>query len=250
MVKIGVLGTGCIGSDLIRKFSKAGHDVRMANSRGPESLAELAKETGAKAVTVDDVVKDVDLVVVTIPLKAIMQLPKGLFEKARPETFILDTCNYYPARDGAIQEIDAGEVESVWVSRQLGKPVVKAFNSIFYKALEEGALPKGSPGRLALPIAGDEDAAKALVAKLIDEIGFDPYDVGPLAESWRQQPGSPCYCTNLDITLLPVAIKQTSRELLPGRRDESLKKTIGRLSDPWRELGKIMRQECDAPTSA
>jgi predicted dinucleotide-binding enzyme len=223
-VKIGVLGTGHIGATLVRQFRGLGHDVHMANAHGPESLQGLALETGARPALVTDVVKGVDLVVVTIPLKAVVELPKGLFKDVPRQTIVVDTCNYYPMRDGTIAEIEAGMPESVWVSRQLGRPVLKAFNSITAKSLAEGGLPKGSPGRIALPIAGDDSNAKKVLAKLMDDIGFDPFDAGALEQSWRQQPGAPAYCTNLDLQRLPDALKQTERETLPKRRDENMRK--------------------------
>ena len=130
-MKIGIIGAGQIGGTLTRRLTKLRHTVFVANSRGPETLAELAKETGAKAVPVKDAVRGVDLVVVTIPEKNIPQLPPGLFDGVPADVVVVDTGNYYPQqRDGRIAAIEAGMTESGWVAQQLGRPVVKAFRSV------------------------------------------------------------------------------------------------------------------------
>lgn len=198
-MKIGIIGAGNIGGNLTRRFRALGNDVAVANSRGPDTLGALAKETGASAVTVAEAARDKDVVIVTIPLKSVPALPKDLFASARPTTVVIDTGNYYPQqRDGRIDAIEQGSPESAWVARQLGRPVVKAFNNIYAKHILEGGNPKGTKGRVALPIAGDDAAAKEVVARLLDTMGFDAVDAGPLAESWRQQPGTPVYGTDMD----------------------------------------------------
>jgi predicted dinucleotide-binding enzyme len=132
MMKIGIIGAGHIGGALTRRFTALGHEVSVANSRGPESLADLANETGASPVAVTDAVRDKDVVVVTIPEKNVPNLPAGLFEGTSSNTVIIDTGNYYPRqRDGRIAAIEAGATESRWVADQLGRPVVKAFNNIY-----------------------------------------------------------------------------------------------------------------------
>ncbi len=154
---IGIIGTGKIGGTLTRRLCKLGHDVKIANAHGPESLANLANETGAKPVTVEDAVRDRDLIIVTIPEKSIRDLPRGLFASVPKETVVIDTGNYYPKqRDGKIDEIESGVPESQWVERQLGHSVVKAFNNIYAQHLADYGRPKGSPDRIALPIAGDD----------------------------------------------------------------------------------------------
>ena len=198
-MRIGIIGTGQIGGTLARRLRALGHEVRVANSRGPESLAALAQETGAKPVTVQEAARDADLVVVTIPLKNVPNLPAGLFAHASANLVVVDTCNYYPRqRDGRIAEIEAGMTESQWVAKQVGHTVVKAFNNIYARHLLEKGQPPGTPGRIALPVAADDAAAKRTVMKLIDDLGFDPVDAGSLAESWRQQPGSPVYAKDYD----------------------------------------------------
>ena len=197
-MKIGIIGAGHIGGTLTRRFRALGHDVSVANSRGPETLASLASETGARPVTVQEAVRGKDLIVVTIPQKAVPELPRDLFADVPASTVVVDTGNYYPQRDGRIDAIESGTTESRWVARQLGRPVVKAFNNILAKHLLENGKPKGAPGRIALPVAGDDPNAKDVVMELIDAMGFDPIDAGGLDDSWRQQPGTPVYATDKD----------------------------------------------------
>jgi predicted dinucleotide-binding enzyme len=197
-MKIGIIGAGHIGGTLTRRFAALGHDVSVANSRGPETLADLAAESGAHAVSVQEAARGKDVVVVTIPEKNIPTLPKHLFEGAGDDTVVVDTGNYYPQRDGRIDAIEKGTTESRWVSQQLGHPVVKAFNNIYAQHLMDHGRPAGEAGRIALPVAGDDPAAKAVVMRLVEELGFDAVDAGSLDESWRQQPGTPVYATDLD----------------------------------------------------
>ncbi len=218
-MKIGIIGAGQIGSTLTRRFRALGHDVFVANSRGPASLAELAKETGAKAVSAREAARAGDVVVVTIPEGKIRDLPKDLFSGVREDVVVIDTGNYYPReRDGRIEEIEAGMTESRWVERQLGRPVVKAFNNIYAKHLLERGRPAGSPGRIALPVAGDNQRAKATVLRLVEELGFDGVDAGGLDDSWRQQPGTPVYATDLDAEGVRRALAAASRERTPQWR--------------------------------
>lgn len=211
-MKIGIIGAGNIGGTLVRRFRALGHDVSVANSRGPETLAELAGETGAKAVTVEQAARGQDVVVVTIPEKHIPELPPDLFAGAPASLVVVDTGNYYPQRDGRLDEIESGMPESVWVSRTIGRSVVKAFNNIYAKHLMENGKARGAAGRIALPVAGDDAAAKAMVMGLVDELGFDAVDAGPLAESWRQQPGSPVYAKDYYAEGVSRALGEASPE--------------------------------------
>jgi predicted dinucleotide-binding enzyme len=196
---IGIIGAGQIGGSLTRLLTPLGHTVRVSNSRDPETLAELAAETGATAVWAKDAPVDADLVIVSIPQKNVVDLAPGIVATAKPGAPVIETNNYYPReRDGRIEAIEAGMPESVWVSEQLGVPVFKVFNGIYWKTLLGGALPPGSAGRIALPVAGDDPAGKQIVLDLVDALGFDPVDAGTLAESWRQQPGTPVYGADLD----------------------------------------------------
>jgi predicted dinucleotide-binding enzyme len=215
-MKIGIIGAGHIGGTLTRRFAELGHDVVVANSRGPETLQDLARTTGATAVDVTAAAQDRDLVVVTIPLKNVPDLPTGVLDGAAPNVAVVDTCNYYPGRDGRIAEIEGGETESEWVARQLGHTVVKAFNNIYAQHLAEHGREAEDPDRFALPVSGDDLTAKSTVVQLIEDLGFDAVDVGPLSESWRQQPGTPCYGTDLKRDDLERAIRETK----PGRPAE------------------------------
>jgi predicted dinucleotide-binding enzyme len=218
-MKIAIIGAGNIGGTLTRLLTRRGHEVRVANSRGPETLADLARETGAVPATVTEAVRGADIVVVTIPEKNIPQLPAGFLNEAPADAVIIDTGNYYPKnRDGYIADIEAGLPESRWVERHLGRPVIKAFNSIWYKNLLEKGRPSGSPDRLALPVAGDDPDQKAVVMRLIDELGFDAVDAGGLDESWRQQPGSPCYVKELNADELRQALAEAKPERPPEFR--------------------------------
>ena len=165
------------------------------------------------AVSVPDAVRGVDLVVVTI-LRKIFQTAAGLFADGRP-VVVVDTGNYYPRqRDGRIEAIEAGRTESKWVAQQLGRPVIKAFNNIYAKHLLELGRPKGTPGRIALRVLGDDDAAKAIVLKLIDELGFDAVDAGGLDEFWRQQPGTLVYTDDFDAEGVRRALSQATKIVL------------------------------------
>ncbi|MGE5645974.1 MAG: NADPH-dependent F420 reductase [Acidobacteriota bacterium] len=218
-MKIGIIGAGQIGGTLTRRLTALGHEVFVANSRGPASLAELSKETGAHAVSAAEAARAGEVVVVTIPMKNVRELPKDLFAGVPANVVVIDTANYYPRqRDGRIEEIENGMPESRWVERQLGRPVVKAFNNIYARHLMERGKPKGSAGRIALPVAGDDARAKQVVLKLIDELGFDGVDAGGLDESWRQQPGTPVYTTDLDADGVRRALAAAKRERTPEWR--------------------------------
>ena len=216
-MKIGVIGSGHIGGTLARRFAALGHQVSVANSRGPETLADLVREAGAKAVTVRDAARAGEIVVVTIPEGQIPNLPKDLFAGVPNDVVVVDTGNYYPRqRDGRIADIEDGMTESRWVANQLGRPVVKAFNNIYARHLLERGRPQGTPGRIALPVAGDDQRAKAIVMTLVDQLGFDPVDGGGLDESWRQQPGTPVYATDYDA----AGVRRALSEADPERRRE------------------------------
>ncbi|BBX67503.1 hypothetical protein MPSYJ_09640 [Mycolicibacterium psychrotolerans] len=193
-MQIGIIGAGHIGGTLTRRLRELGHDVKVSNSRAPETLAELADETGATAVWAKEAAADTDLVIVSIPQKNVPDLADGIVDARKPGAPVIETNNYYPQqRDGEIAPIEDGQVESAWVAEQIGAPVYKVFNGIFWKHLLERGKPNGAPERIALPIAGDDGPGRALVHDLVDQLGFDPVDAGPISESWRQQPGTPVY---------------------------------------------------------
>lgn len=212
-MRIGIIGAGHIGGTLTRRLTKLGHQVSVANSRGPETLADLARETGAKAVTVKEAARAGELVIVTIPERRIPDLPRDLFAGVSDDVVVVDTGNYYPQqRDGRIEPIESGTTESRWVSQVLGRPVIKAFNNIYADHLLRRGQPKGAAGRIALPVAGDDAAHKSIVMRLIDQLGFDPVDAGALDDSWRQQPGTPVYGKDFDAAALKRGLAAASRE--------------------------------------
>lgn len=217
-MRIGIIGAGNIGGNLARRFTQLGHEVYVANSRGPETLTDLARETGAKAVTPTEAARQGEVVIVTIPEKNIPKLPRDLFADTSPNAVIVDTGNYYPQRDGRLADIESGTTESRWVSQQLGRPVVKAFNNIYAKHLLDRGRPRGAPDRIALPVAGDDKRAKEVVIKLLDEIGFDGVDAGGLDDSWKQQPGTPVYAADFNAEGVRRALSQASPERPAGFR--------------------------------
>jgi len=218
-MNIGIIGAGHIGGTLTRRLSALGHNVFVANSRGPESLAALGRETGARPVSVEEAARNGEIVIVTIPQKNIPELPRDLFAGVPDDVIVIDTGNYYPQqRDGRIEDIEAGTTESRWVSQQLGRPVVKTFNNIYADHLLRLGRPAGDPQRIALPVAGDDPKAKQKVIALLDELGFDGVDAGTIDESWRQQPGTPVYATDHDTNGVKQALSEASKERTPEWR--------------------------------
>ncbi|WP_405148541.1 NAD(P)-binding domain-containing protein [Sphaerisporangium sp. NBC_01403] len=215
-MKIGIIGAGHIGGNLTRRLTALGHEVAVANSRGPETLTELAEETGATPVHVEQATRGVEVVVVAIPVKSVPKLPAGLFDGVPDSVAVIDTGNYYPQRDGLIAPIEEGVTESRWTEQHLGHPVIKAFNGTYAQHILDLPRPKGTPGRVALPVAGDDEAAKRVVRDLIDELGFDTVDAGGLDESWRQQPGSPVYGQSVEAD----AIRDLLAKATPERPDD------------------------------
>src|SRR5438067_1824384 len=185
-MRIGIIGAGHIGATLARHFVAAGHDVAISNSRGPETLRDLEAELGerAQAATAEDAARFGEIVVVAVPVKAFDDLPAD----ALSGKIVIDTCNYYPQRDGQIAELDADETTSseLLTHKLPGAAVVKAFNSIVWSSLREKAHLGPVDERLGIPIAGDDLDAKQAVDELLEEIGFDGVDAGPLGEGGRK----------------------------------------------------------------
>ena len=241
-MKIGIIGAGEIGGTLIRQYSRVGHKVKMANASGAEKLKNLSLETGASAVTLADVVADVDVIIISIPMIGILKFPQHLFKNTSANTTIIDTCNHYPIRDGIIKDIENGMPESVWVSNQIQRPVIKAYNSILYRSLQKSGLPRGTASRLALPIAGDDKQSKEVVSILVNDSGFDSLDYGSLQDSWMQQPGSPVYCTDLTLAQLKKSIVKAKKALLPERRELGLKYILKHDPAQWMDNVKYNRK--------
>jgi 8-hydroxy-5-deazaflavin:NADPH oxidoreductase len=205
-MNVGIIGSGNIGSILAGYLTTLGHEVSIANSRGPESLSEVAAKTGARPVTTEEAAGAKDLVIIAIPEKAIVHLPISILAASR--AIVVDAGNYYPSRDGQNPDIEGGLTDSEWVAKVIGHPVIKAFNNIVAPSLASKAVPAGRPGRIALSVAGKEEEQKQVVMKLIDDIGFDAIDGGLISDSWRQQPGEPAYCQDLDKNTLKSALQQ------------------------------------------
>jgi predicted dinucleotide-binding enzyme len=211
MTTIGFIGSGHIGSQLARLAVAVGHDVVMSNSRGPDSLSELVAELGprARAATPTEAAAAADLAVVTVPLRAIDSVPaEPLAGKV-----VIDTNNYYPARDGQIAELDdESTTTSELLQRHLPTSrVVKAFNHIYAAQLTTDGRPAGTPGRRALAVFGDDPDAVATVGRLIDSFGFDPLEGSPLSEGWRIQRDTPGYGPRLTLEALRDALVRARR---------------------------------------
>lgn len=229
-MKIAVIGTGHIGKTLVKTLSAAGHDVKVANSRGPATIAADLLANGAQAATTAEAIEAADVVILSIPLLRLRDVAP-LIEKLPPDTVVIDTSNYYPMRDGIIEEIEAGQVESLWVANILGRPVVKAWNAIGSDSFARKGLPAGSPDRIAIPVAADDERARTIGMDLVNDTGFDGFDAGRLADSWRQQPGAPGYCTDLTRENLGPALAAAERARLPKRRDLAVAVMQERLGD-------------------
>ena len=211
MSNISVIGAGNVGEALAKRFAECGHIVKVANSRGPHSLREFARRTGAQPVDIHEAASGTDVVVVAIPFARVGTLPQSLFAALPANSIVVDAGNYYPLRDGLIRGIDRERPESEWVAERLGVPVAKAFNNIIASRLTTEHKPKGAAGRIALPVSADDPAARAKIMTLVDEIGFDAFDAGPVAQSWRQQPGMPAYCTDPTREELARLLEQADR---------------------------------------
>jgi len=210
-----------MGGILARRLAELGHHVSIANSRGAESLTALAADIGATPVSIVDAAKAGEIVILAIPTKAAADLPRGLFANVPGSVVVIDIGNYHPElRDGHIDVIDRGMFDSQWVAQQIGHPVIKAFNNILAKTLLEKGVPRGTRGRIALPVAGDSSEAKAAVLRLVDDLGFDPVDGGALDDSWRQQTGTPAYCRDLEAAALRRALAEADRTRIGEYRAE------------------------------
>ena len=222
-MKIGIIGAGAIGETLAKKLSNKGHQILIANSRGPHTIG-FANNESIKAVELKDAAKDVDVVIISIPFGKVADLPKGLFSHLDANVPVIETMNYFPLRDGVIEDIENGKPHSIWVSEQIARPVVKAFNNIVTHSFRKYGQPAGTPGRIALTVSADNDDWKEISAQIVDETGFDSFDAGPIADSWRQQPGSPPYCTDLTVEEMKEAIARSDKKQTIINRELSIQK--------------------------
>lgn len=217
-LSIGIIGAGSIGSTLARRLARHGHDVVIANSRGPETIDEAALRTGARAVDAAAVAQGVDVLIVSVPMNRNADI--ATYVRSAPETaVVIDTSNYYPMRDGSVRDFEEGMPESVWLSRLFGRPIAKAWNAILTESFDAKATEPGDPGRIAIPVAADRDTDRAVAMELVEQTGFDAVDAGVLAESWRQQPGAPVYCTERTAAAMPGWLAAAEKERVPQRRD-------------------------------
>lgn len=220
-MRIGIIGAGNMGRAIARHCVRLGHNVSIANSRGPESLTALAAEIGAASVSVVDAANAGEIVIIATPTKAILDLPRTLFANVPGSVVVIDIGNYHPQlRDGRIDTIERGMLDSQWVAQRIGRPVIKAFNNILAKSLLEKGVPRGTAGRIALSVVGDSLDAKAAVLRLVDDLGFDPVDGGDLDNSWRQQPGTPAYCRDLGADALRRALAEADPSRIAEYRAE------------------------------
>lgn len=223
-MNFGIIGAGPIASNIAKKLVGNGHDVKIADARGIERLE--GKELAGTPVSVEDVITKIDILVISIPFHALPSI-RNIIDKVGEEIIVVDTSNYYPQLSGKIEEVENGMVESVWVSKQLGRPIIKAFNNLLAYTLEYKGAPQGTSGRLAIAIAGDNQSHKKITMNLVNELGFDPVDSGSLSDSWRQQPGTPAYCTELTKEELTEALKKANKEKSPLQRDKAIEKLSG-----------------------
>jgi predicted dinucleotide-binding enzyme len=218
-MKITVIGAGVIGGNLASRLSDAGHDVAVADARGPVAVDEDVLASGARAIEIDAATQDRDVIVLAIPFSVQKDLAE-VISGVPASTVVVDTSNYYPAMAGPVDAVDAGKVESVWSQETLGRPIVKAWNAALAATQQTKGQPSGTPGRIAIPVAADSSDDRATVMQLVDDTGFDPYDAGVIAESWRQQPGTPAYCTELGYDDLGKALAAAVKDDAPAKRDE------------------------------
>ncbi|PAD34208.1 NADPH-dependent F420 reductase [Terribacillus saccharophilus] len=220
-MKFGIIGAGSIGSIISKKLVENGHDVKIADARGMEHLE--GKDLAGKPVRAEDAITNIEVLILSLPLRALSSV-RDIIEKVGEEVIVVDTSNYYPGRDDKIEEIENGMVESIWVSNQLGRPFIKAFNNLLAYTLENEGTPDGASGRIAMAVAGDNIEQKQIIMDVVNQIGFDTVDGGSLSDSWRQQPGTPAYCTELTKDELTKALEKANKEKAPLLRDKVMER--------------------------
>ncbi|PFI85922.1 NADPH-dependent F420 reductase [Priestia megaterium] len=222
-MRFGIIGAGSIGSIISKKLVKNGHNVKIADARGIERLE--GKELAGTPVRVEDAIKNIEVLIISLPIEAMPRI-RNIIDQVEEEVIIVDTSNYYPFRDGKIEEIENGLVESVWVSNQIGRPIIKAFNNLLAYTLENEGTSGDSSGRIAMAVAGNEPSQKQVVMDIVYELGFDAVDSGSLSDSWRQQPGTPAYCTELTKDELTNALEKANKEKAPLLRDKVIERFV------------------------
>lgn len=216
-MNFGIVGAGAIGSTLSHKLHDNGHQVKVADARSIKHLED--KNISGQAVELENVIEDIDVLILSIPTDVMTNI-SHIISDLSEDIIIVDTSNYYPFRDNKIEAIEDGIPESVWVSQQLGRDVVKAFNNQLAYTLANKGAPQDSNNRIAMAISGNNIKEKETVMNVVSEIGFDAIDSGELKDSWRQQPGTPAYCTELTKEDLKIALGNANKEEAPSRRDK------------------------------
>lgn len=229
IMKIGILGVGHIGKTLALKLAAAGHQVHVANSGSPKNIAPEVLATGAHATTAQAAIENKEVIILSIPLNRIPEI-KSLLTNVPENVTVIDTSNYYPARDNYIESIENGMVESLWVKQQLGRTITKAWNAIGSQSLEKNGSIPGSSTRIAIPFAADRQEDRRITKQLIEDTGFDAYFSGTIENSWKQQPGAPVYGTDLTMEEIESLIDTAERERLPARRDLAVAAIMERLN--------------------
>ncbi|MET8867437.1 NADP oxidoreductase [Nonomuraea sp. NPDC004580] len=184
-------------------------------------MTALAEQSGVTPVPLDSVSRAVDVLITSIPLGRVPAL-RPITDRLPAGVVVADTSNHLPQRDGHIKDIDDGMPQGLWIERQLGRPVIRAWNALVQTTLADKGRPPGTPGRLAVPVAGTDLAAKELVMTLVDDTGFDPVDAGTAEDGWRMQPGTPAYCTDLNAAQLQKALALADHEIARIRREAIL----------------------------
>jgi 8-hydroxy-5-deazaflavin:NADPH oxidoreductase len=220
-MRFGIIGAGPIGSIISKKLVNNGHDIKIADARGIERLE--GKKLAGTPVLVEDAIKNIEVLILSLPTNALPSI-RNIIDQVGKEVIIVDTSNYYPFRDGKIEELENGMVESVWVSNQLGRPIIKAFNNLLAYTLEHEGKSEDSSGRIAMAVAGNDLSQKQVVMNVVNELGLDAVDSGSLSDSWRQQPGTPAYCTELTKDDLTKALNKANKEKAPLLRDKVMER--------------------------
>ena len=218
-MKIGISGVGAIGGTIAKKLVKAGHKVSVANSKGKESVSKFANEIGSEPRNIQEISKDIDILILSIPFGSIPKLPKIIFENLPQSSIVVDTSNYYP--EIRKEDFDESKPESVYISEQIGRKIIKAFNNILADSLQNLGKSKEEKNRLAIQVAGDDEEQKKIVMKLIEDCGFEPYDNGNLENSWTQQPNSAGYCCDYtfnELKEIKEKSKQTKQSVKENRK--------------------------------
>lgn len=213
-MRIGIIGAGFIGRAVARLAVKHGYDVMISNSRNPKTLASTVASIGCRTGSSAEAAAFSDVILLAVPFHAIRDIPPGMLDGK----IVMDANNYYPERDGRFPELDdrSTSTSEMVAAHFKGATIVKAFNAILERDIEPTSRPQGSPERRAIPICGDDEGAKTTVADLINVLGFDVVDAGPLSEGWRFERARPAYCASLSESDLKIALRNADEMVAEG----------------------------------